>query len=267
MLLRLLVCLCAFGAVAAAETLEQAVDRYVDSTDAESRDFVKAAEGDASPWTTLKMGFGATFTDGNSDTVTVSFTGNAVREWGKWKLSLGAAAIYAESSGVQSASEWIFTERLDRKLDDVSSIFQALYLEHDEQEKLRVRMRLTVGYTRRVITKEKFWLEIDLGGGILYEEFRNPDVDDIEGIAQIGIRWEWQITDSLLYKQTIQIYPNLSDGGEFQLLWISELSTPVSDRWVLVLTLIDTYDSKPPVGLEENDIKVIIALTVDFTKK
>jgi putative salt-induced outer membrane protein YdiY len=251
---------------AQAETLEDAVGSYLALDGDNARRYVHAAESDGE-WTKLTGVLGITVTDGNSDTITVAVAFLAEREWSVWKLGVGAAVIYAESSGVETASEWIFTERLDRKLNEKSSIFQMLFAEHDEQELLRIRLRLTFGYTRRLVDKEKFWLEADVGGGVLYEEFRNPDTDETEGIAQIGVRWEWKLTDKLLYKQAIQVYPSLSNGGEFQLLWVSEFTTPISDRWNLSLAIIDTYDSEPPAGNKSNDLKVILSLTVDFAKK
>lgn len=216
-----------------------------------------------SPWDiTAALGF--TLTSGNSDSVTLTIGANAKREWALWKLGMKLGILYAESDDVQTASEWIFMERLERKLSERATIFQDLLLEHDEEEDLAYRIQVTVGYNRRLVKKDDtFELWGNVGGGVLYQSFF--DSSDTQAIAQVGINFTWQITKALKYTQVVTIWPSLSDSGEYRLYWESVFTTPVSERIDLRLTILDRYDSNPQPGVESNDLTIAISLAIRFT--
>jgi putative salt-induced outer membrane protein YdiY len=222
-----------------------------------------AAEPTTKPWE-ITGALGFTLTDGNSDTVTLAVTADAKREWELWKLFMGLRILYAETDGTQSASEWIFLERLQRKLSERATIFQDFLGEHDEEEDLHYRLQLTFGYNRRLVKKEKFELWGNIGGGVLYEDFF--DESETEAIAQLGITFTWQITKNLKYEQILTFYPSLSEGGEFRMYWESTFTMPVSERVDLRLSIIDRYDSDPQAGIEENDLTIALSLAIKFTK-
>jgi putative salt-induced outer membrane protein YdiY len=244
------------AAVAQAETLEEAVRGYVRAAEAEAEE--------TGPWT-ITGSFGLTFTDGNSDTLTVAAGADGIREWDPWKLILKLRAIYSESEDVESANEEIFIERLERALSERSWIFQEFLAEHDEQEDLNYRLQLTVGYRRQLVKKERFNLFGEIGAGVLYEKFRT--MSETEAIAHLGIAFDWKITDNLLFTQVFTVYPSLSNGGEYRFISESVFTSPLSEKLDLRLAIIDKYDSDPVAGVEKNDIQIILALVINFTGK
>ena len=182
-------------AFAQAETLHQAVNRYIHAAD-------EAGAQPDKPWV-ITGNLGVTVTDGNSETVTISIGIDATKEWDKLALYLKHRSIYAEDQNVQSANEHIFTERLEYALSEISWLTQNLLLEHDDEEKLKYRIILTVGYKRRLVKKENFELFGEVGGGIdrqhagrrlgvLGIDLAEPGVgyraahDDAEGLARQG---------------------------------------------------------------------------------
>jgi putative salt-induced outer membrane protein len=224
-----------------------------------------SADGDATtkPWE-ITGALGFTLTSGNSDTVTLLVGAKALREWEKWKLAMRIGILYAKSNHVETASEWMFVEKLERKLSERATIFQALLLEHDEQEDLAYRIQFTMGYNRRLKKSEKFELWGNVGGGVLYEKFF--DDEQTEGIAQVGINFTWQITKTLKYEQIITFFPSLSESGEFRFYWESVFTTPISDRFDLRISILDRYDSNPQPGVKDNDLTIAVALAINFTK-
>ncbi|MFI5402820.1 MAG: YdiY family protein [Planctomycetota bacterium] len=222
-----------------------------------------SAEGETtSPWD-IAGALGFTLTDGNSDSITLTVGAHANREWVLWKLGMKLGILYGESDGDQTASEWLFLERLERKLSEKATIFQDLLLEHDEEEDLRYRIQLTLGYNRRLVKKETFELWGNVGGGVLHESFFAED--ETEAVAQLGINFTWQITKQLKYTQVITFYPSLSEGGEFRMYWESVFTTPISERFDLPFTILDRYDSNPQAGVEKYDLSIAISLAVRFT--
>ena len=88
-----------------------------------------------------------------------------------------------------------------------------------------------------------------------------------EAILQVNIDWTWKITKTLTYKQLIQYWPSLTNGGEFLLVWNSTFTMPISEAWSFELIIQDKYNSEPVPGNEENDFAIILSLSFDFTKK
>lgn len=238
--------------LAAAETLEQAVERYV------------VAAGTDSPWE-VTGSVGVTYATGNTDQITAALAIDASKGWDPWKLSLKWRSIYGESDGDENANEHILIQRLERALDEKSSLFEQLLLEHDEQERLNLRAQLTLGYRRQLVKQDKFELNGEIGAGVLYEDFRGET--DTEFIAHLGVDWKWQITDKVLYTQVITLYPSLSEFGEFRLYWESVFTTPISEQLDLRLALTDKYDSAAPAGVENNDFQAVLGIQIRFTKK
>jgi putative salt-induced outer membrane protein YdiY len=258
-MLRYLLCIALFCAAAQAETLENAVHGYLADPDAAAAKPAPKSQ----PWD-ISSGLGITFTEGNSDTLTVAFTLDALKDWGKWKSKTVVRITYAESESVETASEWILIERLDRVLSERASIFFDLWLEHDEFESLSYRVQPTVGYRRRLVKKENFELWGEAGAGFVHNEYRvDPET---EGIGQLGINFTWQITKHLKYEQVIVLYPSLSHGGDGRLVFDAKFTTPISDRIDASLIINDQYNTRPIAGNKHNDLKIILSLAIKFTK-
>lgn len=245
------------AALAQAETAEQAIRGYLNAA-------AEDAPPQKYPWE-ITGALGFTLTDGNSDSITLTVGADAKKEWDLYKLAMKLGIIYGETEGEQTSSEWIFLERLERKLSERATIFQDLWLEHDEEESLRYRIQLTLGYNRRLVKKdEKFEMWGQVGGGVLHESFFSDE--ETEGIAQLGFNFTWNITDKLKYVQIVVFYPSLSEGGEWRMYWESTFTTPISDRLDLRLSIIDRYDSNPQPGNEENDLTIALTIAIRFTE-
>lgn len=250
---RTLMSLALLASLASAENLKQAVDGYLKAAD----------RAGSEPWV-VTGSFGFALTDGNSRTLTVTAGIDGKKVWDPWTLTLNLTSLYAEDSGDQSANEHIITEKLARKLDEKSSIFQLFSIEHDDEENLHYRLLFTLGYERQLVKKDNYDLKGDIGGGVLHEDYR--DNNNTEGIAQIGFTIVWDITKQLKYEGRLVFFPSLSEGGEFRMLFANKFTTPVSDRTDLELVIVDKFNSNAPVGVKENDLLVVLTLKVSFTK-
>jgi putative salt-induced outer membrane protein YdiY len=240
-------------ALARAETLEQAVKSYL----------AAAEPAVTKPWE-VTGALGLSYSEGNSEAISLNAGIEAVREWTQWKLQIVERSLFTETSGVTEDNEHILITRLDYKLSKKASIFASLWFEWDTVEEVEPRIQLTVAYDRLLVEKERFELKGNLGGGVLYENF--PVGDKTEGIAQAGLDWNWKITDQLTYTQVFRWYPSLSEGGEFRFVSESVFSTPIAKRFDLRLTIRDDYNSNPEPGIKKNDIKIILSIAIRFTK-
>jgi len=242
---------------------EDAIDSYLDEAGTEQ--YLAQADDEAAKerWVG-KVGLGFTYTDGTTKVLTLAYNAEAKREWDKWIVNLVLTGIFSETDNVESANEHILFGRGDYKLDDKSSIYASLMLEHDSQENISLRIRLVVGYSRKLVKKDNFELSGDIGVGILNEDFMGIIPTKTEAIAVIAVRWKWQITKTVLYEQIISLDPSLSNGGEWRLTWISNFSMPVAKNLKFVLNIRDTYNTQPAPGTTHNQLVVAILLSYDF---
>ncbi|MHC4956402.1 MAG: DUF481 domain-containing protein [Planctomycetota bacterium] len=246
------------AAPARAEGLDESIDGYLAQAD--------APKAQASPWKT-DGGLGLTYRDGNSDVTNFYFGLNTEREWTKSLLKFRFQGIYSRDSGTETASEWIMVQRYQYKLSERSRLWQQLWVETDSQESLALRLVLTGGYGYRFMkTKDdKFVWWGEIGAGYSTDNFYGGE-DNNEAILQLNTDWDWQITKTLNYKQVIQLWPSLTNGGEFKLIWASTFSLPVSERWDFKLIIQDQYNSDPVEGNENNDFTLVFAINFKFNQ-
>ena len=260
--MRILLPLLLLCAAAAARPPAAAIREYLEVAAEASPD--AAAEN---PWD-ITGALGVTFTSGNPETTNVTIGLDAAREWveKKLKLKLRYLGIYNEAEGIVTVNEHIVTERLDRALNEISSLFQTLLLEYDEVEQVDLRLQFTLGYRRQLMDKEKFKLWGDAGAGVVNTDFATG-VTQTEAILHLAVEFEWQLTDQLKYTQKVFFFPSLSESGEFRLVSESVFVTPISDRMDLRIGILDQYNSNPQPGIKKNDVNSILALSFRFTKK
>ncbi|MHC4338945.1 MAG: DUF481 domain-containing protein [Planctomycetota bacterium] len=195
--MRHLIALLLIASLAQAETLGEAV-----------RSYLAAAEtAKTGPWE-VTGALGITYTDGVTDTTSISVGVDALGEWTQWKVTIRWLSTYTETEGTVAANEHILVTRGDYKLSDRASIFGSLLLEYDEIEGVEPRIQFVLGYDRRLVKKETFELLGNLGGGVLYEKYPAGG-STTDAIAQAGVDWTWQITKQLTYTQVLRFLPNL----------------------------------------------------------
>jgi len=252
--MRHLIALLLVASLAQAETLGESV-----------RGYLAAAEtAKTGPWE-VTGALGITYTDGVTDTTSISAGVDALREWPEWKLTIRWLSTFTKASGVTQANEHILITRGDYKLSDRASIFGSLLLEYDEIEGVEPRIQFILGYDRKLVTKETFELLGNLGGGVLYEKYPVGG-STTDAIAQAGLDWTWKITKQLTYTQVLRFLPNISESGEYRVISESVFTTPISEMLDLRLTILDQYNSDPLPGVEKNDLKVVLAIAIRFTK-
>lgn len=208
-------------------------------------------------------GLGFSLTRATQDSVNLSYNVETKRIVKKWTFHILFTGVYAEQDNLESANEHILVGRADYELDAKSSVFVSLLLEYDAQEALSLRVRPLAGYSRQLTDKAKFKLWGDAAAGLRYENFFGNIPTETQGIAMLGVRWIWQLTDKVLYEQVIQIEPSLSNFGEYRFIWISKFTVPIAERFKLNVIIRDTYNSQavPPTKKNQFIMSIVLAYT------
>ncbi len=89
-------------------------------------------------------------------------------------------------------------------------------------------------------------------------------LDDDWITARLTANLSWKIKESLIFTDSLVIYPSLDDTGEYQLRNEAAITSPPIAGWSLRLANIIEHDSNPPVNIEKDDIYWILSLLYGF---
>ena len=196
--------------------------------------------------------------EGNTDTVDLFGKVKALRKSDKRERTALASFDYAESSGKTTRSR-VFAEGTYRSYGPARSYFFAVINgEYDEIEDLILRVNAAAGPGRKFIDSENTTLLGEVGAGATVEFYQSrPDTDDekIEAVLRFHAELVTTVFDRSEFGQALTIYPSMTDLGAFKLISDTSLTTPLSERLDLRISIHDEYDSDPEVpGVKRNDL-------------
>jgi putative salt-induced outer membrane protein YdiY len=198
--------------------------------------------------------------EGNTDTVDLFGKVKALRKSERQERTALASFDYAESSGKTTRSR-VFAEGTYRSYGPARSYFFAVINgEYDEIEDLILRVNAAAGPGRKFIDSENTTLLGEVGAGATVEFYQSrPGTDDekIEAVLRFHGELVTKVFDRSEFAQALTIYPSMTDFGAFKLVSDTSLTTPLSERLDLRISIHDEYDSDPEVaGVKRNDLTV-----------
>ena len=206
--------------------------------------------------------------EGNTETVDLFGKVKALRKSERQERAVLASYDYAESSGNTTRSR-AFAEAAYRSYGRARSYFFAVVnAEHDEIEDLIIRLNAAAGPGRKFIDSENTTLLGEVGAGATVEFYKSrPGSDDekIEAVLRFHGEWITRVFDRSEFAQVLTIYPSMTDFGSFKLVSDTSLTTPLSERLDLRISIHDEYDNDPEVaGVEKNDLTLRITFLYRF---
>ncbi len=248
---------------------------------------VALAAGVAQAQTTLKpdgnwrgtIGMGLSVTDGNSKSTAFNLNGETIRLTAKDKARLYGTALYGKSNGVESTNLQRFGGRYDYDLTPVIFGFGGLDFERDKLNNLQLRAAPSVGMGAHVIKSAS--TTFDVFGGVSYvmDKYFNPTL--VDGSTRtnynrpellLGESSTHKLTDTASFRQSLTIYPNLSNRGEYRAVFDAGLAVAMSSTMSLTLGLINRYNSDPgtkpgvvpATEFKKNDLLFVTGVAVKF---
>ncbi|MHC4959702.1 MAG: DUF481 domain-containing protein [Planctomycetota bacterium] len=212
----------------------------------------------------LEFSLGLTITEATTSTTTFAYQGFAKREKDKWIFTIRLTGVYAETESVETANEHILVTRADYKLDAKSALFGEMLFEHDGVENISFRWRGVAGYTRTLTKKERFEMFGDIGAGVLYEDYQGPASSLTDPVGVAALRFTWQITEVLSYRQLFELEFSLDDFGEGRVIIEANFDAKLSKQFSAVLNIRDTYNSRPTGNAEKNQLVVQLMLSYKY---
>lgn len=208
---------------------------------------------------------GLTGSEGNASRLSFRTGVNGQRVTERFDTRLLANYVYAAEDGDktdhrfrgEARNDWLFNDSKWR-------VFAQAAVDVDEFKDWEWRLQVFAGVGYEFIKTEKTELIGRVGVGIS-REF-GGDEKDIIPEALLGLDFMRQITERQKFTFTGELYPSLSDGGEFRALVRAayEILVDPEVNMTLKLGVEDRYDSDPGAGTRENDLDYFIMLVWSF---
>lgn len=208
---------------------------------------------------------GASFSSasGNNESASVSLNADAVRQTDRDKWVYYVQSLYSRRSvdGVNQLTAGLFRTggRYDHDISEWTYGFGGLEVEKNKLADLQWRVSPSAGLGYHVTKTESF--TFDVFGGYSYnreELYSGPSRSFDEGL--LGEETTHKFTETTSFRQRLSGYPNLTDSGEYRLVFDASFLAPLVERWNLTVNLSARYQSNPPPGVQNDDTLLFTGL-------
>jgi putative salt-induced outer membrane protein YdiY len=196
--------------------------------------------------------------EGNTESTDMYGRVKALRTSGKHELTLSASYDYAELESETNTNRAFGQCGYRLHQWERAYLFAVLNAEHDEIEDLKLRLNASAGPGYRFIDTEKTKLLGEFGVGATAEWYDSRETGSeqtTEGILWLHGEWTTKVFDRSTFSQVLTVFPSVTDIGSVRVVSDTSLTTPLSQKLDLRISVHDEYDNDPEVsGVEKNDL-------------
>jgi len=207
---------------------------------------------------------GLSLARGNANTSTFTVGAHGARTTDKDKASAFATSIYSQgrSNGVSltTASAINAGLRYDFNLSPRLFAFAFTDFDHDRFQQLDLRNVIGGGIGEHVVKSDSTTLDVFGGLSFNQEFFSTLTRRSAEALA--GEEFDRKLSSAFSVKERLEFYPNLSDLGQYRMVFDTGAITKVSKVISWQLDISDRYLSNPILGLKGNDLLLTTGLRV-----
>jgi putative salt-induced outer membrane protein YdiY len=206
---------------------------------------------------------GETVQHGNQETNTFTTTINAVRERAPtpifeahFRTNFGLTTLlsHADQDSSNVTSHTLSTNlREDLLFTPQNFVFALGQLDHISTEGLYLRQTAGGGLGRDIIKTPRTTFSL-IGGMTFQHEKFFTGAEDQNASGLVGEKFGEQISKRMRLDNTLNVYPNFSDLGEYRFDTTTVFSMKLSNRFSINASLIDLYLSNPPAGNQKNNV-------------
>ncbi len=213
--------------------------------------------------------FSYSLSTGNIRTNTLAFGTNLARETRRDKTNLYAALIKSKSKtgdvSETTANAIRGGGRYEINLTDKLVVFGFADFDYNEIQLLDLRAVLGGGIGYYLVRNERTEFQIFGGGDYAREEY-STGVTRNSGELLFGQSLSFRPSERVLFKERLQIFPNMSDPGEYRISFDSILTTRLTKWLTWNFIVSNRYISNPPLGSKNNDLILTTGVGVTLNK-
>lgn len=213
--------------------------------------------------------FGFTFTEGNSETTTVSAGVQARREWELHRLGLSGSVLRSTDEGEEVANRGNVSVRYDYSPGERFFLFQKDEVSYNTPAGLDLRVSPTAGAGYSVVKTDRMTLSVDGGGSWIRDEFTDGSSSSAFHFTA-GESLELAISENTDLTQEVRYSPKAEDLADYLLHAEAALTTMISGAIGLRVKAIEDFDATPFQGtaggeeVEKHDFTLVTGVTVKF---
>jgi putative salt-induced outer membrane protein len=209
-------------------------------------------------------GAGLALTSGNSDSSTVNAAYELKRDTGGALVFQSTGLfLYGKSQDVLTSDRLSLDGRLERKLNDRTSVFgQAQYL-RDEFKSIDYLIAPTAGVSHLLLKTERTEFGVDGGAGGVWEN--SPGLEtDFDGALTAGQRFSHKITATTEVIERVVALWKMDDFEDALYTFGAGIAASITAATQLKVEFLDTYKARPLPGVEKNDIATLVSFVYKF---
>lgn len=203
---------------------------------------------------------GLALTSGNKDTSTLNLGSEVV--WDpKTRNIVKADGLYlrGKTEGELSADRLGLNGRDEFKLHDRAFTFGQVQYLADQFKNIDYLVAPTVGFGYRVADTPRTKLSVDAGLGSVWEKRLLDDVQT-SGAVTMSEKLTHQLSASASLSQSFAALYKTNDFDDALYTFGASLSASVTARTQLKVEVLDTYKRLVTVGIENNDVALIVGM-------
>lgn len=209
----------------------------------------------------------ASVSSGNTESTNVAgnldaYKATAADKWTVYGILLyGTSTIGSEDE--TTANNLRVGTRYDYNLGPRTFAFGLGEYAYDQIANIDSRLTAGTGLGYKVIQSETTTFNVMAGLAGTWVQF-DPSGSDSALELLLSEESTHRITETVSFRQKLDVYPNLSDTGEFRSIFDARLLVGLGGRWSLQLGLQNRYSSIVPPGVDKSDTVFLAGLNMSF---
>lgn len=204
-------------------------------------------------------------TSGNSDTMGVGLTAEAVRRAEADRITLRGGYFYQKDGSRSTRDDQYIAGKYDYYFTDKLFGYLNTRLDRDAIKELELRSTGGAGLGYQFLENDIHTLFTEAGLSYVSEDYRNNDDDQTYAAGRFAGNFTWWIVkEKLLFTQGVEVLLSVEDVEDF--IGISEtgLNWYLTNRWYFNAGIRYEYDNTPAEGQERTDTKYLVGLGYEF---
>ncbi|MFH1867695.1 MAG: DUF481 domain-containing protein [Candidatus Omnitrophota bacterium] len=203
---------------------------------------------------------------GNTEESQLSGKFIANKKTDHYEFSLKGDAYYSSSDEKMNAQKYSGMTRFAYSFgSDLKWYnFYSLDAGHDRFADIDYRLVSAGGIGYWFSAEPDFKALVELGAGVEHTNFRGNVEDKTEMVLIPRGYVEKRLWGESRISEDIKVYPAIADGGEFRIYSETAFTNPITDVLSLRVSVLDEYNSDPPLDTKKNDIRLISSIVYTF---
>lgn len=215
---------------------------------------------------TRKITLGYDLTRGNTIKEGLAFQMMASRKTKKNELALQARGNYASTNQEMDTQRYGGSARYAYSFGQEMKWYKFYKLEgeHDRFSNVDWRLLPSLGVGYWFADTEDWKAMTEIGAGWERTEFRDGTSERSDVVVIPRAFAQKRIFGDAVVSETLTIWPNISETGEFRFRSETKLTNPLTEALAMEVAFINEFDSNPGSDVKENNARLTSSLVYTF---